>query len=292
MKIIFLPIKLVLFIAIIAIGAKGWIKCNSSFRVDKIKPKEFFNNTIKIKSNKKIDLSDVFDQKYIFLSKGRQSFVFVSQDKKHVIKFFRFHRYSEPIWSKCLAFFHLFRPYIDKNLYEKKDLYTKTMNSYKLAYEKLKKETATTYVHLNKTKNLNKKLKVLDKFGKTHILDLDNYGFVVQKRALSFKDALLKAKNDKNAVNNLIGAFFDNLDSIYKKNILNKDRHVMQNLGVIDDRVVEIDIGRFSKKKFNKNKLQKEAKHYTHYLKKWLSKNISDASDLVDDKLEKLIENK
>lgn len=292
MKIIKTSIKLLLLISIIALSSKIWIKYNLSFRIDKIQPYNFFNNTIDLKEQKEIDLSTILDQQYSFLSKGRQSFVFESRDNKYVIKFFRFHRYRQPIWSKCFSFFNFFRSYIDKLQYEKKDLYTKTMNSYKLAFEDLKDETATIYVHLNKTHNLNKKLIIKDKFRKKYLLDLDNLGFVIQKKAQPFIEALLNVKDDKNAVALLIGSFFDNLESIYKKDILNKDRHVMQNLGLIDDRVVEIDIGRFSKKKFNKNKLQKEANHYTVYLKKWLSKNISDSQSLVDDRLVKLIGDK
>ena len=58
-------------------------------------------------------------------------------------------------------------------------------------------------------------------------------------------------------------------------------------------KVVEIDIGGFSKKNnFNKEKVKKEALHYTTYLRKWIAKNVPDALFIVDDQLNKLIQTK
>ncbi|NGX33692.1 MAG: hypothetical protein K1060chlam1_00032 [Candidatus Anoxychlamydiales bacterium] len=303
MKFLKIPLKILFLLTFIAILSKSWVSYSSSFRLDKIEPKEFFDNffeikiseieisQIKIHENK--DLAKMLNQKYKFLSKGRQSFVFASQDNKYVLKLFRFHRYRSSIFNELISSFDLAKKYTKKIQDEKDELYLKTMNSYKLVYENLKDETATIYIHLNKTNNLNRKLKIEDKFKKTHIIDLNEVGFVLQKKAVPFKEALLNAKNDKKAIENLIDSFFNNLKVIYSKNLLNKDRHVIQNLGVIDkNRVVEVDIGRFSlKKDFNNTKVKKEAYHYTTYLKKWLLKNIPASIKFVDEKLIELTNN-
>ena len=191
-----------------------------------------------------------------------------------------------------ISSFEIAKKYTKKIQDEKNDLYYESMNSYKIAYEKLKDETATIYVHLNKTNNLNRKLKIEDKFRNTHIIDLNEVGFVVQKKAFSFKKALLNAKDNKKTFETLLNSFFDNLQSIYSKNLLNKDRHVIQNLGVIDERVVEVDIGRFIiKNDFNESKIKEEAYHYTTYLKKWLLKNFPDSIEFLDEKLLELTNN-
>ncbi|NGX32509.1 MAG: hypothetical protein K1060chlam4_00557 [Candidatus Anoxychlamydiales bacterium] len=292
MKFLKIPLKIISLIALIAVFSKAWVFYSSSFRLDKIEPKELFLNHFEINILENKDLSAIFNQKYRFLSKGRQSFVFVSDDNRYVLKLFRYHRYRQSIFCNLISSFEIAKKYTTKIQDEKNDLYYESMNSYKLAYEKLKDETATIYVHLNKTNNLNRKLQIEDKFKNIHLVDLNEVGFALQKKAFSFKKALLNAKNDKKAFEILLSSFFDNLQSIYSKNILNKDRHVIQNLGVIDDRVVEIDIGRFIiKNDFNEEKLKKEATHYTTYLKKWLLKNAPYSIKFLDEKLYELTHN-
>ena len=39
------------------------------------------------------EMNNIFDQKFKYLSKGCQTYVFQSEDKKYVIKFIRYHRY-------------------------------------------------------------------------------------------------------------------------------------------------------------------------------------------------------
>lgn len=290
MKIFKITLRFILLIAMVAIFTKTFIVYKCGFRIDKIEPKEFFDNHFEVditKNNEPLVLNQIIlNQKYRFLNKGRQSFVFESKDKNYVLKLFRFHRYRNPFFCNFISFFSFGERYIKNLQNERNDLYFKTMNSYRLVSEMLKEETATIFVHLNKTKKLNV-ITIEDRFKNNYKLDLNEYGFVVQKKASSFKKALLNIKNDKHKKDALLLSFFDNLQAIYNKNLVNKDRHVLQNLGIIDNnKVVEIDVGRFVlKKDFSGEKIKKEAYHYTTYLKKWISKNMPDALELVDKKL-------
>lgn len=283
--------RIFFLIAVIALICKLWINYSCSFRIDKIQPD-------RVLQNPELNISDSFNsdailnQNFYLLDKGRHTFVFSSEDDKYVIKFFRFHRYSMPF------FFKIFKSYpFIKNYYEKLDKelnisYLETMDSYKLTYENLKDETATIYVHLARNNILNKKIKIFDKFLIKHEIDLDKYGFVLQHKAKSFSKEFLKVKEDKLAIENLLASFFENLSLIYKKNIINNDRHILNNLGIIDNRVVEIDTGRFSMNldMSKKEILEKEVYHYTVYLRKWLSKNIPQALPVLDSHLVKFVD--
>jgi hypothetical protein len=286
-------LKLFFLVAIIGSLIKGWVNYTCSFRIDKIRPKHFFENHWDVNNSKNLEI-DAIDQKFRFFGKGRHTFVFVSDDNKYVIKFFRFHRYLLPIFceiGKSLPFIKNICFKLEKEL---EVLYFETMNSYRLVNDKLKDETATLYVHLNKTTNLNKTLIIKDKFGKSYRINLDDYGFVIQKKADSFLQELLRFKDNEKDVEDLLISFFNNLSSIYEKNILNNDRHILNNLGIVDDRVVELDIGRFVFDE-NLNKmdiLEKEAYHYTTYLRKWLLKNIPAVLPVIDCQLIKLIKSK
>jgi len=282
--------KILFIIFLIAICTKSWITYSCSFRIDKIEPKDFFENANFYKSEIS-NLEKIFNQNFKFINKGRHTFVFLSEDNNYVVKFFRFHRYKLPFVLQVCKSFPMIKK-ISKKIQKELDiLYFETINSYKLAYENLQTQTATIYVHLNKSNDLNKKIKILDKFNVSYYLDLDNYGFIIQKKAKSFQKELLKLKNDKLAVESLLNSFFDNLGSIYEKNIINNDRHILNNLGIIDNKIIEIDIGRFALNKQIKEKtvLEKEAYHYTVYLRKWLSKNIPDALPVLDSQLKNII---
>lgn len=284
-----ISLKVVVLFLLLIFTIKCWINFTSSFRLDKIQNMHL--DDFNFQCNNCSNLDSILLQKFKFLSKGRQSFVFSSEDDKYVIKFFRYHRYTLPLSIKIFSSFPIINNFSNKLDGELKDFYIETMMSYKLTYEKLQRETSTIFVHLNKTSDLNKKITIVDKFNIKHIIDLDKYGFVIQKKAKSFSKELLRLKNDKNAFENLIASFFDNLNDIYKKNMMNNDRHVIDNLGVIDDRVVEIDIGRFSpNNKINQKQiLENEARRYTVYLKRWLMKNNPDELAFFDSQLNKLI---
>jgi hypothetical protein len=281
-------IKTLFLLGIVGCIIKCWIAYTSSFRIDKILPNNFEEyNKYEVQY---FDVDQVFNQKFKFIDKGRQTFVFASEDDKYVIKFIRFHRYSLPMCFQICSSLPWLKNYIKKYQKELDILYSETMASYRLSYEKLQRETATIYIHLNKTNFLNKKIIIFDKLGVCHSIDLDNYGFIVQKKAKSFSKELLKIKNNSRAVEALLVSFFNNLDSMYKKNIINDDRHIINNLGVIDNKVVEIDIGRFALKQGlnKKDVLENEAYNYTIYLKKWLSKNIPEALPILDSQVDKI----
>ncbi|MFA6501471.1 MAG: hypothetical protein WCT85_01655 [Parachlamydiales bacterium] len=287
-----LIIKFSLVLIILAVVIKSWVFFTFSFRIDKIEPNEFFQNHWNVKLKVNPQIKGVLDQKYKLFNKGRQSFVFISDDNKYVIKLIRFHRYSDPFFVKFLDSLKISNNHMNKLKNEINTSYQETMNSYKIAYEQLSDETATIYVHLDKTRVFDKKLQVVDRLGQNHYLDLDKLGFVIQKKAEPFDLKIQKTQDDRKATRKLIESFFYNLSSIYKKNVFNNDRHLVQNLGIIDDQIVEIDIGRFAidERLEQRDFLQKESAHYTYYLRKWILKNIPEHVQFFDRELIKLIE--
>src|SRR3989337_2234180 len=99
--------KILVLIGFVSILTMGWLSYTCGYRLDKIKAQDFENLIIKTGD---FDLDSMLSQRFHFLSKGRHTFVFRSEDDKYVIKFFRFHRY------KTSVFFQIFKsmPYIDK----------------------------------------------------------------------------------------------------------------------------------------------------------------------------------
>ncbi|MBN2479934.1 MAG: hypothetical protein JXA94_06875 [Parachlamydiales bacterium] len=287
-------LNLIILAFFFTISIKAWHKINAGFRVDKITNIESFfekSQTVDIDDN----ILNILDQEFSFFNKGRQSFVFESNDGKYVIKLFRYHKYEKPFWHdaflKKLSFLDNF---IEKLQKEKTISYQQTMDSYNLAYEKLKNETGLIYLHIDQNKKFNKIIKIKDRFKRSYFVDLDQTGFVIQRKTNLLIPTLYYMKNDLMAVKNVLNAFFDNINSVYEKNVYNDDRHVLKNLGIISGTVLELDIGRLKYKNdlLEFNNYKNEITYYTQYLRKWLSKNIPEALPYFEIKLNDYINSK
>ncbi|MBI3237041.1 MAG: hypothetical protein HYZ48_05010, partial [Chlamydiales bacterium] len=58
-----------------------------------------------------VDLSCILDQPFHYLTKGAQSYVFVSADDRYVLKFFRIYHLTAPVWVKNLYWPPFFQSY-------------------------------------------------------------------------------------------------------------------------------------------------------------------------------------
>jgi hypothetical protein len=203
-------------------------------------------------------IKKILSQPYTYLSKGVQSFVFASEDGRYVIKFFRHDHLDSPFW-------------LTKNQKAKKEnRRNQEFLSYKLAYQNLPNETGLIFLHLNKTKELNQTLDLVDKLSIHHQIPLDNYEFLIQKRACLLYTALNqmieenRLSDAKKTVSNLVKLLVKRAEA----GIADKDPDLITNFGVIGTDPIQIDVGRFSPSsaKFDKNEIIRITDHLNHYL--------------------------
>ena len=192
------------------------------------------------------EIKAILSQPYYYLGRGVQSFVFVAQDGKTVIKFFRHHRLRT-----------------DAKV-------AKDFGSYLLAYNRLREETGLLYLHLNKTNHLKQTLEIVDKLGIHHPIDLDKYEFIVQRKATltypAFDEWITEGKTDeaKEALTSLVHL----LKTRAERGIFDKDPDLNTNFGFIGTMAVQIDVGRYRVKEipFDRNELIR----ITDHLHQWL----------------------
>jgi len=70
----------------------------------------------------------------------------------------------------------------EKADYRRQNLFS-IFRAHKLAYTEIKADTGLIYIHLNKSDHLKTQLKVVDRLGRTHHIDLDKTEFIVQEKA-------------------------------------------------------------------------------------------------------------
>lgn len=232
----------------------------------------------------------LLQQKFIFLGRGLQSFVFASQDGEYVVKVFN-NRYQRKI--ALFTFFSYF-PWIGHWAKEQAAYYQgkliKTFNSYRIAFDEMKDKTALVYVHLLPTTDLSEKLTLVDKLNISHQLDPNQIGFLVQKRAKLAFPTLKEYvnKNDlegaKHAISSLLDLFFWK----WRHAILDNDPLIRTNYGFIDGDAVQIDVGPLSKGSdpLDQDQQRQEILRITSSLKFWLTENRPELIPFLDRELQ------
>jgi len=239
------------------------------------------------------ELTVALAQPYFYLSKGCQSYVFISQDGQYVIKFFKYQRFRLQPWLQYFPPLPAFVAYREEKKEKKWQKLNSFIVSWKIVAEQLRDESGLVYVHLNKTTHLNKILEISDKIGMKHKLDLDQMEFCVQRRADMLCDVLLKYKNRQEGAKAqlLIDQLLALILSEYARGLADNDHALMQNTGVAKDKPIHIDVGRFEVDEEMKNpaKYKQEFFTKTFRFKQWLAKHYPEMHSYLEDRLIEII---
>jgi len=206
------------------------------FRLSKVLRVENYNSFPEFSKDR--ELKKLLSKSYFYLGKGTQFYAFVSRDKEHVIKILRSDRINIPIRKKLNA------SGILELSAKRKKRKGKFLNACRSAYNRLKKQTALVYLHLKSTANL-PKVDLVDNFGVHRKVDLNDFCFLIQKKAVLIKDSFNHSKRQNNfeEAKRKINSFFKLLTTRSKSGVSNSDPNLFQNFGFIKDQAVELDFG-------------------------------------------------
>lgn len=231
----------------------------------------------------------ILHQEFHYLGKGCQSYVFASQDGKYVLKFFKYQRLRPQQWLEFLSFI----PFVDSYRQNKADMKRRKMEvffrSWKIAFDHAPEETGIVYVHLNKGTNLNSQLKIFDKMGFEHLLNIDDFEFMIQKRASMLCDTIndYMSGGDISGAESMLEILVKRILSEYQRGIADNDHALMQNTGVVDGFPVHIDVGQFVLEESVKDPqfYMQELFTKTYKFRLWLKKKHPELSERFDDYL-------
>ncbi len=224
---------------------------------------------------------EILSQPYHYIGQGAQSFVFESQDGNYVVKFFRF---DKRLFKKFSSV------YSGKKEKPRTPVLIKAFtvfNACKIAYDRLKEETALVYLHLNTTSIGLPLLRCKNKIGRTFLLPLDSYRFVVQKKATLFSDALLLARKNPEEMKKKIDQLIDLLLSRTAKGVFNTDPTLVRNFGFLEDRAVEIDFGNYRSAAEYGRAI--EMQRYTGKLRLWLEREAPNWVGYLDHRMQEVM---
>jgi hypothetical protein len=137
---------------------------------------------------------EILSQTFYYHGSGSQCYAFASEDGKYVLKFFKMHKILPKNWLRDFPF-SLFEKYRLDNVEKRQDVFETFFKSFKDAYEHLSEDCGLIYLHLNKTRDLKKKVTLIGYAGEKFIVDLDSKEFIVQLEAKKLTDYLLELKD-------------------------------------------------------------------------------------------------
>ncbi|MBM3191217.1 MAG: hypothetical protein FJZ63_01010 [Chlamydiae bacterium] len=194
------------------------------------------------------EVHGILAQPFYYLSCGGQSYVFLSQDGRYVIKFSKFHHLRVPPWITYLPLPKSLEEYRQKKIVKKDFVLKRTLRSYVVAYNYFKQETGIVYHHLQKTNDFHQDLVFFDKLGYKYEISLDDYAFVLQKRGMStlhMLQSLMKEGRQHEAQEKLEELLQLALWRC-QKGLADRDFKFKSNLGFIEGKAAQIDLGSLS----------------------------------------------
>ncbi len=230
------------------------------------------------------ELDKILSQEFHYIGSGSQTYAFHSSDGAYVIKFFKNKHLIPKQWLSLCRYVPLL-----KNIYERKVLAREARcrqltASCLQASKFLSQETGVIAAHVRTSSSLNKRLTLSDRNGHKHRLLLDDYVFVVQKRAKPLehyirecvaKGALHKARMGIKALEQLI-------DQRCRKGFYDRDQGVVTNFGFIGDQIVQIDFGRliYENNTLDSKFIIQEKMRVINKLRAWYADNQPELGDV------------
>lgn len=239
------------------------------------------------------EVNSILKQKFYYLGKGCQSYVFSSADDKYVMKFFKYQRFRPQAWLDYFAFIPAVDTYRLGKIEKKRNKREALFRSCKLSFDELRNETGLVFVHLNKTENLKTQMTISDKMGFEHILDLDQMEFFIQRKVDTYPKYMerLIAEGRLLEAKELLSKTVDLIMSEYARGLADNDHAWIQNSGVSDKNPVHIDVGQFVyKEEVKRPELYKqELFNRTFRLREWLRKRSPELEKHLESKLRSII---
>lgn len=290
LKKIYVGFALILFFLSLFVGIDRFVHHKSRrFSLEKITSHHNYSSewetpSLGVEEQKLLDY--ILNQKFTYYGKGSQSFVFISEDKKYILKFLKQTKLRPNSW---LAYIPLsFNPFYQERLF-KQEKCRATFLACKTAFLELKKESGLIYVHLNRTHDLNRQVTIFDKSGESHLVDIDKTSFYVQERAQLIYSRIseLMHSKDVEGAKKIITSVFSLLDFLGKKGVVDNDPIVRKNFGLIDNVAVQIDIGRLRIDPVRQQTLayKREVGSITNSFRNWIEKNYPSLSEHFEAKL-------
>lgn len=211
------------------------------------------------------------DQTFQYFGRGLQSFSFLSEDQTTVLKLFN-NRYQRRLsWLQWIPPIGPLKSMKEKKITYNQNKWALTFESYALAFHTLKEETGLLFFHPNACGQC-PTVTLVDPLGIAHKVNLSNHAFVLQKKASLAYPYLESCVNEPEQAREAIFSLVHLIKKKMDLGIADRDPLIRTNIGFLNGRAMQIDIGPLSLDPTLKqaDRQQQEIPKITLSLKHWL----------------------
>lgn len=231
------------------------------------------------------ELPSLLSQPFTYLGSGGQSYAFVSQDRKVVLKLFKMHHLHQYPFLEHLPLPSPLSHLRDRLLKNQKEKLDNLFASCHLAFDQLKEEAGLLHLQLNPRPDSTLCVTIIDKIGIAHSLSLTDIPFALQLYAKNpFKELRLHIKRGEiQQAREIVKGIVDALKTRYEKGILDRDPALRRNIGLLDHRALFIDIGAFALSPISEQQRQEQLSRETRRMERWLAKRSPELKKYLND---------
>jgi hypothetical protein len=194
-------------------------------------------------------VSQILDQPFHFLSRGLQSFVFLSEDGQYVLKVFNNCYQRRNALYGAAKWLIPWRPlWAMQEQHKALSKLSSAFASYHIAAHSMQEQTALLYVHAAPTTTLPSTLTLVDPLNIAHHINPNRTGFLIQKKVSLAYPALQKfldqgdLESAKNALHSLVQLFIWK----HRHHIADSDPLIRTNYGFFGTQAIQLDVGPLS----------------------------------------------
>jgi hypothetical protein len=284
---------LFLFVSIVVIRLV-YYACADGFSLNRIAcvaPKE--GNELPPPTQEQLqEIKEICSNRFSYLGKGFQAYVFISQDKKHVLKLFKYYHIRPVSWLKNIPLPYPLNSLVKFQLDHRQNRCDLTLQSYKITHDLIPDECGLVYLQIAPSNSFHQNVTLTDRIGRTYTIDLANYGFMIQKKA-DLIYPTIEAWLEKNEIDEAKKFIHSLVTLLVKRNlkgVQDQDPDLHKNAGVIAGSPAFIDVG-----SFHLHEAAKRPRSYVNDLKKvtrhfheWLASKSPELAGYLQDEISAL----
>jgi hypothetical protein len=213
------------------------------------------------------------NQTFHYLDCGNQCYAFISEDKKYVLKFFKYANSPVPRALTKIPLLNHFKPFRPHRFERMRWKQQRDFKGYELAYNSFREEAGLIAVHLSPEGHNFPTITITDKLGCRLTLDLNHTPFILQQMTTPVYTQLRAwiAAGQVDLARQGIANIQNLLKKRIKLNLKDDDVHFYSNFGFVGTTAIQVDPGHFTKGTTEDPDL--EMKKITAELVKWCTKN-------------------
>lgn len=219
------------------------------FRLSDVLTESPYDLTVRLPEltvEERLRIVKVIDQDFYFLGHGHQTYAFVSEDQKYVLKLFKADYLQRSWMINIFPPIPPFRQFFLHRGESREYRMRRLLNGYAIAYALDRENSGLLYFQPNIGNSWDKNVQLIDKLGLRVTLDLDAVVFAIQEKAVTTRNVLHKllSVGDVAGARRRIRQLLEMYLSEYQRGIFDHDHNLIDNTGFVGDRAIRQDVGK------------------------------------------------